>query len=129
MTNTVIWGLQSPPLVVSSLDGLTNVITAVHWCVTAISDQKSDVAPQDFLPPVYYWAYRYNGPLQLGAPNPASFTPFEQVTLAMVNGWVQDALGADQVAALQSGMYAEIEAKIAADANPSTSVPTPLTAS
>lgn len=119
MANTYTWGLQSSPLVAKSLDGLTNVVVAVHWNVTATSDQKDPNGN-------FYTAYRYGGPLALGSPNPDSFTSFNTVTIVMVNGWVQAALGSDQVAALQSGMDAEIAADIAAAANPATPVPMAL---
>ena len=115
MTNTYKFGLQSPPLVAKSLDGLTNVIVAVHWTYDAMDDTGE------------YAAHRYDGPLELSVPSPANFIPFEQVTPDMLNGWIAAELG-DRVAVLQAGMDADITAQIAAAANPATPVPMELVA-
>jgi hypothetical protein len=115
MTNTYTWGLQSAPLVAPAVDGLTNVIVAAHWTYDAVD------------PTGKYREHRY-GEVQLAAASPASFTPFASVTAAMLYGWIAEALG-DQVAAMQTSMDAKIAAQIAADANPATPIPMPLTAS
>ncbi|MGC8534854.1 MAG: hypothetical protein ACP5QR_04900 [Rhizomicrobium sp.] len=126
-TNTYAWSLQGPPLVCASLDGLTDVVSAVHWQVVATSTTaKPGVTPMQ-----YYTARRYGGPLSLGAPNPASFTPFASVTLATLMGWVQTQMEANEagsVKALTDAMDAEIAAAIAADANPATPKPMALVA-
>lgn len=125
MTNSYAWSLQAPPLVAASLDGLTNVVSIVHWQVVA----TSPTAKPGVTPTQYYTARRYGGPLSLGAPNPAAFTPFDQVTLPMLMGWVQTQLDADApgtVAALLASMDAEIAAAIAADQNPATPKPMAL---
>lgn len=114
MSNTYTWALQSAPLVSKSIDGLTNVIREVHWCVTA-TDEKTETS-----------AYRYGGPVQLGAPSPAAFTAFEKTTLADVVGWYQEVLGKEQIEALTKSMDDEIEAQIKADADLSTPVPMAL---
>ena len=114
MSNTYNWALQSAPLVSKSIDGLTNVIREVHWCVTATGDGGK------------INARRYGGPVQLGAPSPAAFTPFEKTTLADVVGWYQEVLGKEQIEDLTKSMDDEIEAKIKSDADPSTPVPMAL---
>ena len=91
-----------------------NVIVSVDWCVTA-TDESGDIT-----------AYRYGGPVQLGAPSSAAFTPFEKVTLADVVGWYQEVLGKEQIEALTKGMDDEIEAQIKAANDPSTPAPMAL---
>ena len=53
--------------------------------------------------------------------NPASFTPYDQVTQAEAVQWTQDALGADRIASME----AEVQAQITAQAVP-TPQPAPL---
>ena len=103
-------------MVSPSLDGLTNVIVSVDWCVTA-EDEKTKIT-----------AYRYGGPVALGAPSPAAFTPFEQTKLADIVGWYQAAMGEKEVDSIIKGLDDEIEAKVKAAADPSTPVPMALTA-
>jgi len=127
MSNTYDWNLQSAPLVSPSLDGLTNVVREVHWCVTATSDVMETLTNQmtgkKYQSPIA--AYRFGGPVQLGAPTPAAFTPFPP-PLADIVGWYQAALGEEQVADIIKALDTEIEAKIKAAADPSTPVPMAL---
>lgn len=92
---TYTWGF--PVLgVVFNEDSLQNVIQTVNWTYTATEDT--------------YIASCY-GSLTLGPPNPASFTPYDQVTEDMVISWTEEALGAEQVAAMQQSLAGQIEAQ------------------
>lgn len=50
------------------------------------------------------------------------YTPYDQLTLDQVNGWVADALGPESIATVQ----ANCDAAIAAQKNPNTPVTPPL---
>jgi hypothetical protein len=126
MSNTYNWDLQGLPLVSPSLDGLTNVVREVHWCVTATSDQMVTATNIDGKKyQSHITASRFGGPVQLGAPNPGTFTPFPP-PLADIVGWYQAAMGEEQVADIIKSLDAEIEAKVKAAADPSTPVPMAL---
>ena len=124
--NTYDWNIQGPPMVSPSLDGLTNVVVSADWCVTATSDQMETVQMDNGPVEKPITAYRYGGPVALGAPSPAAFTPFEDTTLADVIGWYKDAMGKEEVDGIIKSLDAEIAAKIAAAADPSTPRPMPL---
>lgn len=89
------WGF--PVLgVVYNEDGMMNVIQTVNWTLTATDGD--------------YTASCY-GSVGLPAPSPASFTPYEDVTEAQVQAWTIEALGAEQVASMESGLAGQIEAQ------------------
>ena len=89
------WGF--PVLgVVYNEDNMQNVIQTVNWTLTATDGD--------------YTASCY-GSVGLPAPSPASFTPYDQVTEAQVQEWTEEALGAEQVASMKSGLAGQIEAQ------------------
>ena len=90
-------------------DGL--VLTA-HWRLTGIAGNSAGS--------VY-------GAQAFPAKDPAdpSFTPYESLTQAQVLGWVQEAMGADTVAAHE----AHVQAQIDAQRNPVTATGLPWAAS
>jgi hypothetical protein len=79
-----------------SEDGLTNVIYNLHW--TCQDEQDG------FTGSVYSTqAVSYT----VGSP----FTPFDDVTQAMMVGWLQSAMGPEAVAAAEAAVAAQIEAQ------------------
>lgn len=52
------------------------------------------------------------GSVGLGAPDPATFTPFSELTEEKVLNWVFDALGVDQVVNIQESLASQIQQKI-----------------
>lgn len=85
-------------------DGETDVVFNVHWRLNATDGT-------------------YNGSVygsQGVALNPeAPFTPYADLTQDQVIGWVQDAMGAEQVASYEANVAAQIEAQ----ANPPVVTP------
>jgi len=110
MTITYKWGLQCPPIVVPSKDGLTNVVQTVHWTYTATDGDIS-------LPSI--------GCTSLDAPDPTKFIAFDALTLETVIGWIEEVLGTEAVEKMQ----ASLAAQIASLRDPNRPRPLPLVAS
>lgn len=85
-------------------DGQTDVVFTVHWRVNA-TDGTYNATSYGTVGVTY----------EAGAP----YTPFADLTQAQVVGWVQSALGADQVASIEAGLATNI----ANQANPPVVTP------
>lgn len=78
-------------------DGYTDVVFNVHWTLAGI-DQT-------------YQGYAYGS--QGVSINPDEpFTPYADLTEAQVIGWVQDAMGPEQVASYEANVAQQIEDQI-----------------
>lgn len=86
--NWVISQLDSIP----TLDGMDKVISVIHWRA-----QKQH--EEDFTADTY-------GALSVPAPHEASFTPYDEVTKAMVEGWLEAGLDTE---AIEANLDAQIE--------------------
>ena len=89
--NWVISQLDSIP----SLDGMDKVISVIHW--RAQKQYEEDV--------VHFTADTY-GALSVDAPHEASFTPYDEVTKEMVEGWLTAGLDSE---AIEANLDAHIE--------------------
>jgi hypothetical protein len=78
-------------------DGETDVVFNVHWTLAGI-DQT-------------YQGYAY-GTQSVTLDEGSDFTPYEDLTEAQVIGWVQAAMGAEQVAALEANVAKQIQDQI-----------------
>lgn len=78
-------------------DGLTDVVVTAHWQVSATNGTYNAgvYGTQSFT-------------LQSGE----GFTPYADLTQDQVIGWVQSAMGIDQVTALQQNLDAQIENQV-----------------
>lgn len=74
-------------------DGETDVVFNVHWTLTATDGT--------------YQGYVYGSQAVELDPN-APFTPYADLTEAQVIGWVQDAMGPEQVASLEANVAQQI---------------------
>lgn len=92
MAVTYTW-VFDPLDVKLSEDGLTNVVYNVNWRLIGTDGTFSDE--------VY-------GVVGVPAPSPAAFTPYDQLTQSMVQGWVVNALGTEQVASYEKSIAAQI---------------------
>lgn len=79
--------------VVYNEDNLQNVAQTVHWVYTATEGN--------------YTASTYST-VSLPPPAPEDFIPYDELTEAIVQGWVEGALGAEQVAAMNDALAANI---------------------
>lgn len=89
--NWVISQLDSIP----SIDGMDKVISVIHY--RAQKQYEEDV--------IHFMADTY-GALSVDAPHEASFTPYDEVTKEMVEGWLTNAL---DVEAIEANLDAQIE--------------------
>ena len=85
--NWVISQLDSIP----SIDGMDKVISVIHY--------RAQKQHEDFTADTY-------GALSVGTPHEASFTPYDDVTQAMVEGWLTEGLDCE---AIEANLDAQIE--------------------
>jgi hypothetical protein len=85
--NWVISQLDSIP----SLDGMDKVISTIHW--------RAQKQHEDFTADTY-------GALAVDAPHEASFTPYDEVTKEMVEGWLTAGLDSE---AIEANLDAQIQ--------------------
>ena len=78
----------------------TDVIFNVHWRLTGVDDTEDKNAGDSY------------GVVSLDTEDLSTFTAFADITEADVIGWVEAALGEDQVAALKTSIDAQIAEKI-----------------
>jgi branched-subunit amino acid ABC-type transport system permease component len=78
-------------------DGETDVVFSVHWTLTGTE--------AGFVGSVY-------GSQGVTVDPDAPFTPYADLTEAQVIGWVQDAMGAEQVAAYEANVAQQINNQI-----------------
>ncbi len=78
-------------------DGDTDVVFTVHWTLNGTDGTYSGS--------VY-------GSVGVTLDAGATFTPYEDLTEAQVVGWVQDALGEEQVASYEANVAQQIENQI-----------------
>jgi len=83
MINFVISQLDSIP----TLNGMEKVISTIHWR----AQKTHQVDGTDVFTADTY------GALSVDAPHEASFTPYDEVTKEMVEGWLADALDTEKI--------------------------------
>ncbi len=87
----VISQLDSIP----SLDGMDKVISVIHYR-----------AQKKYEEDVIHFTADYFGALRVDAPHEASFTPYDEVTKEMVEGWLEAGLDTE---AIEANLDAQIE--------------------
>ena len=86
-------------------DSNSDVVHNVHWRLTATDDANTDSDGNNWTAEVY-------GSQGLDTDSISSFTAFADLTSSDVQGWVEAALGADEVTALKASLDAQIAEKI-----------------
>jgi hypothetical protein len=79
------------------LDGETDVVFTVHWILTGTDGT---------------YAGSVYGSVGVALDEGAEFTPYENLTLAQVVSWVQDALGEEQVVSYEANVAQQIANQI-----------------
>jgi kynureninase len=80
---------------IPSLDGMDKVISVIHY--RAQKEYQEDV--------IHFTADTY-GALSVDAPHEASFTPYDEVTKEMVEGWLNELLDTESI---EANLDAQIE--------------------
>ena len=96
MTITNTWGVQQMDAY-PEYEGQTDVVFTVHWTLTGTDGT--------YVGSVY-------GSQGVTIDPDAPFTPYEDLTEAQVIGWVQAAMGAEQVAAYEANVAQQIADQI-----------------
>ena len=85
--------------------GKSNVVYNVHWRLTATDDTNNDADGNPQTASVY-------GAQGLDTSDLSTFTNWSSLDAAKVQGWVEAALGSDEVTALKTGLDAQIAEKV-----------------
>ena len=91
------WNCKTIDVYTQEHNGHEGVIYNVHW---RVSKGEGDLSASSY------------GTQSLNTEELENFTPLADVTEAMVQGWVEAALGADEVTALKAGLDAQIAESI-----------------
>ena len=83
----------------------TNVVYNVHWRLTATDDSNNDSEGNPQTATVY-------GSQALDTSDLSSFILWSNLTASDVQGWVEAALGADEVTAMKASIDASIAEKV-----------------
>jgi hypothetical protein len=107
MANKYTWVIESLDCV-SSLEGQNDVVATVHWRVNAVSDQGTTVEIDNKMVLIPYTTTIYGAqPLTFNAKS--AFTSYADLTKDTVVGWVQAAMGIDDVTRLQEALDKRLE--------------------
>jgi len=83
----------------------SDVVYNVHWRLTATDDTNQDSDGNN-------WTATSYGSQGVDTSDLSSFTAFADLTASDVQGWVEAALGADEVTAMKAALDAQIAEKI-----------------
>ena len=86
-------------------DSKSDVVYNVHWRLTATDDTNKDSDGNN-------WTATYYGSQSVDTSDLSSFTAFADLTASNVQGWVEAALGADEVTAMKTALDAQIAESI-----------------
>ena len=103
MAITYTWNVNTVDVYPSD-EGHSNVIYNVHWRLNA-TDNEVDAEGNPYVASVY-------GTQSLDTSDLSNFTNFDSVTSSQVQGWVEGAMGAEEVQNLKDGLDAQIAALI-----------------
>ncbi len=88
-----------------TLDGNADVVYNVHWRLTAEDDANQDADGNN-------WTATSYGTQSVDTTDITDFTAFADLTASDVQGWVEAAMGADEVTSLKAGLDAQISEKV-----------------
>ena len=100
MAITYEWDVNTVD-VYPSEEGHSNVIYNVHWRLTAIDSELDAEGNPLYVASVY-------GTQSLDTSDLSNFTDFDSVTSSQVQGWVEGAMGEEEVQSLKDGLDANI---------------------
>ena len=95
---------EFPQFIVNpSVDGLTNVVTAINWVCTGTNGLVTSSS---------------SGTVQLGTPNPAEFVPYADITQEMAFQWVSHSISVTGVEAAIAAQINQISTPQVQPQNP-----------
>ena len=83
----------------------SDVVYNVHWRLTAEDDANQDADGNN-------WTATSYGTQAVNVDDLSNFTAFADLTASDVQGWVEAAIGADEVTAMKAALDAQIAEKI-----------------
>jgi len=86
---------------VKEIDGNADTVSNVHWRLTGTDDANNDAEGNPQAATVY-------GTIGLDTEEISDFTAFADLTASDVQGWVEAAMGADEVQSKKDGLDATI---------------------
>ena len=86
-------------------DSKSDVVHSVHWKLKATDDTNKDSNGNN-------WSTSIYGTQAVDTSDLSSFIAFADLTVSDVQGWVEAALGADEVTEMKASLDANIAAKI-----------------
>jgi hypothetical protein len=94
-------------------ESMTDVVQTVHWTYTATEEpftasMYGTVSVPEPTPETTASMY---GTVSVPAPTPETFVPYDELTKEQVTGWVETALGPEQIATMQETLAGQIEAQ------------------
>lgn len=93
---TITYNWEFPTLRVKlSQTNLQNVVYLVDWVYSGKNIAGNQVSSY--------------GQVTVSAPDPAKFTPFEQLTKAQVQGWVENVLGQERIDAMKNSIARQLQ--------------------
>jgi hypothetical protein len=108
MSNTYTWSIKQ--LECSPLEnGQSNVVSNVHWCVTAISDQNETIKLVDGTTISTPYSAYVCGVQPLTYTTGTPFTDYFNLTETTVVEWVQAAMGSEQVSAIEESLAIKVK--------------------
>ena len=99
MAITYTWNVSTVDT--KTIDSNDDVIYNVHWRLNAEDDANQDAEGNNITTGVY-------GTQSLDTSDLSSFISFDSVDATTVQGWVEAAMGADEVQNLKDGLDAQI---------------------
>jgi hypothetical protein len=78
----------------------------VHWTVVEEEEVQADPDPE--VPPLTYHSRKYGSCSFTPDPSAADFVAYDDLTEATVLGWVHEYIGADEKAAIETRLTAEV---------------------
>jgi hypothetical protein len=88
------WDCKTVDVYTHEEDGHEEVIWNVHW---RVSKEDGDYVGSSY------------GTQSLNTEDIQNFKPFDEVTSAMIEGWVKDSMGEEAVTALEASLDSQIE--------------------
>ena len=86
-------------------DSKSDVVHSVHWKLKATDDTNKDSNGNN-------WSTSIYGTQAVDTSDLSDFKAFADLTVSDVQGWVESALGADEVTEIKTGLDAQIAEKV-----------------